>query len=81
MGTTRVLRFRNFTIMPDPLGLPTFEARCVSGDEEECGAESGEHDAVAGRDDWVQRHFKATGHQRYQHVLSDYRIIEPGEWL
>jgi hypothetical protein len=37
MGDTQTYRFRRFTIMADPMGVPTYQARCVSGEEHECG--------------------------------------------
>ncbi|MFC1439776.1 hypothetical protein ABUW04_16080 [Streptacidiphilus sp. N1-10] len=80
MGDTKIYRFRKFTIKPDPMGLPTYEATCVSGDEVECGEQSGETGSAADRDIWIQAHFKSTGHRRFHHTAADYRIVEPGEW-
>ena len=81
MGTTTVYRFRKFTLMPDPMGLPTFQTTCVSGDEVECGAQSEVEYSADRRDKWIQEHYKDTKHTRYQHTVADYRVIEPGEWL
>lgn len=81
MGNTTTYRFRRFTIMADPMGLPTFQATCVSGEEAECGARSDPALSVAEREQWIQDHFKLTRHARYLHTVSDYRIVEPGEWL
>lgn len=81
MGDTKTYRFRRFTIMPDPMGLPTFQATCVSGEEVECGAQSDPELSEEAREEWIREHFTETRHPRYLHSVSDYRVVEPGEWL
>jgi hypothetical protein len=81
MGDTQTYRFRRFTIMADPMGVPTYQARCVSGEEHECGEQSEAGFTVAEREQWIQDHFLRTRHARYLHTVSDYRVVLPGEWL
>jgi len=42
MGTTTRYRFREYTVTTvlDPTALPTFEAICVAGEQQDCGATS-----------------------------------------
>ena len=42
MGTTTRYRFREYTVTTvlDPMALPTFEAICVAGEQQDCGATS-----------------------------------------
>jgi len=80
MGSTRTFRFRNYVITPDTTGLPTYEATCVSGDEEECGERSEEwlteHPVVV----WMAAHTAETGHTRFQRRSADYATVEPKSW-
>ncbi|MGW0705050.1 DUF7848 domain-containing protein [Streptomyces sp. NPDC002643] len=72
-----LLRFVNYTTTRDPQGEVTYKARCVSGDEEECGAESevlGDDEAA---NDWIAEHTAATGHKRYKRTFEDYALVEP----
>ncbi|MEV6838989.1 hypothetical protein AB0N17_31515 [Streptomyces sp. NPDC051133] len=79
MSVKAVLRFVNYKITRDPDGEKTWRARCVSGDEEECGAESmvfGSDDPPA---DWMAEHTATTGHQRFQRIYEDYALVEKAE--
>jgi hypothetical protein len=44
MGKTTRYRFREYTVTTvlDPMALPTFEAVCVTGEDQDCGAASGQ---------------------------------------
>lgn len=72
-----VFRFVNYRINGDPVGELTWSAVCVSGDEKECGASSGELGGEEGACDWMAEHRAETGHDRFKRVFSDYAIVEP----
>ncbi len=80
--TRSLFRCVPFTIEQDQTAESECEARCVSGDETECGAESGTHAAGAGRGE-RHRHTQETGHRRCRGDLGDYEVMwppaEPGE--
>jgi hypothetical protein len=78
--TRAVFRFRNYTIMPDSSGLPTYVAVCVSGAEEECGDSSSERTGIAEVDRWIAEHVRDTGHVRFRRTYANYAVAEPGEW-
>ncbi|WP_329101592.1 DUF7848 domain-containing protein [Streptomyces sp. NBC_01439] len=80
MGRTRTYRFRNYEIRTDPIGEVTFEAECVSGDEANCGAASGDMAEIIDVDRWIAEHVQDTGHSRYRRTAADYALVEPGEW-
>ncbi|MFI0553464.1 DUF7848 domain-containing protein [Streptomyces scabiei] len=66
----------NYKITRDPAGEVTYQARCVSGDEKECGAESavlGGEEVVA---EWMAEHTKETGHGRFERTFKDYALSE-----
>ncbi|EST35389.1 hypothetical protein [Streptomyces roseochromogenus] len=72
-----VLRFVDYKTIRDPLGEVTYQARCVSGNDEECGAESmvlGGDEAV---NDWMVEHTAQTGHERFKRTFEDYALVEP----
>ncbi|GHE08524.1 DUF7848 domain-containing protein [Streptomyces alanosinicus] len=71
-----VLRFVTYKITRDPDGEVTFQARCVCGDDKECGAESnvlGGEEAVS---DWMAEHTVATGHRRFERIFKDYALVQ-----
>ncbi|MFI5746550.1 hypothetical protein ACIBBE_11515 [Streptomyces sp. NPDC051644] len=80
MGITRRFRFQNYEIQPDPVGETTYAAECVSGDEADCGAQSGEKGETSNVAQWIAEHARDTGHQRYRRTVADYATAEPGEW-
>ncbi|MFJ5234523.1 hypothetical protein ACIQBJ_32045 [Kitasatospora sp. NPDC088391] len=80
MGTTKTFRFRNYDIHPDPAGETTYAAECVSGDEADCGAQSGDEDEPTKVDTWIAKHVRDTGHQRFRRTVADYATAEPGAW-
>ncbi|MFJ1594104.1 hypothetical protein ACIOD0_28230 [Kitasatospora albolonga] len=80
MGTTRSYRFRNYTMTPDPMGETTFAAACVSGDDADCGAASGEQVEQTDVDRWIAERVRDTGHGRYRRTMADYVLAEPGDW-
>ncbi|GAA0636395.1 hypothetical protein GCM10009535_10810 [Streptomyces thermocarboxydovorans] len=76
-GTRRVFRYVPYTIVQDPSAEPEYEARCVSGDEADCGAASGPCRSPAGVEEWQRRHTQETRHTRYRRSFADYAVLEP----
>ncbi|MGW0825036.1 DUF7848 domain-containing protein [Streptomyces sp. NPDC002845] len=72
----RVFRYVPYTIVQDALGATEYEARCVSGDEAECGAESGVLHDPADVEEWQRRHTQETRHLRYRRSFGDYAVLE-----
>ncbi|MGW0776299.1 DUF7848 domain-containing protein [Streptomyces sp. NPDC002835] len=75
--TRRVFRYVPFSIQQDATAEPEYEARCVSGDETECGARSGTHSAPGPVERWQCRHAQETGHRRYRRNFGDYAVVQP----
>ncbi|MGP3947241.1 DUF7848 domain-containing protein [Streptomyces sp. 7N604] len=75
--TRRVFRYVPFTIEQDETAEPEYEARCVSGDEAECGAQSGMHSHPRPVEQWQRRHTQETGHLRYRRDFGDYAVMQP----
>ncbi len=75
----RVFRYVPYVIAQDATAEPEYEARCVSGDETECGAESGVHSDPAAVEEWQRRHTQETRHLRYRRSFGDYSVLEPLE--
>lgn len=76
---TRVFRFATWTIKPDPLVRASWEAECVSGESEDCGAESRALETPEAVDKWMCAHTEATGHTRFIRMSTDYLLTEPPE--
>ncbi|WP_371577978.1 hypothetical protein [Streptomyces sp. NBC_01314] len=77
----RVLRYVPYVIAQDATAEPEYEARCVSGDETECGAESGMRTDPAAVEEWQRGHTQETRHLRYRRSFGDYSVLEPLEPL
>ncbi|MFF4311752.1 DUF7848 domain-containing protein [Streptomyces sp. 900105755] len=75
--TRRVLRYVPYLIVQDAGAAPEYAARCVSGDEEDCGAESGVCGHPAQVEEWQRRHTQETRHLRYRRVFADYAVLTP----
>ncbi|UUU24212.1 DUF7848 domain-containing protein [Streptomyces sp. DSM 40750] len=75
--TRRVFRYVPYVIAQDTTAEPEYEARCVSGDEEECGAESGVRHDPAAVEQWQRKHTQETRHLRYRRSFGDYSVLEP----
>ncbi|MFJ6621312.1 hypothetical protein ACIQOW_27535 [Kitasatospora sp. NPDC091335] len=82
MGTTSRYRFREYhvTTVADFLALPTFEAICVTGEEQDCGAASGELHTPEELTRWIAGHCAQTGHQSYEQTARTIVRAEPGAW-
>ncbi|MFF7477089.1 hypothetical protein [Streptomyces sp. NPDC008092] len=72
-----VMRFVDYETTRDPQGEIIFKARCVSGDEAECGAESEGFDGDEAANMWMAKHTATTGHKRYKRTCEDYALVEP----
>ncbi|MFE7841876.1 hypothetical protein ACFU53_39225 [Streptomyces sp. NPDC057474] len=75
----RVFRYVPYVIAQDATAEPEYEARCVSGEETECGAESGVRSDPAAVEEWQRRHTQETRHLRYRRSFGDYSVLEPLE--
>ncbi|WP_229695270.1 hypothetical protein [Streptomyces lacrimifluminis] len=75
--TRRTFRYVPFTIVQDATAEPEYATRCVSGDEAECGAESGVRGHPADVEEWQRRHTQETRHARYRRTFADYAVMEP----
>ncbi|MEW2116487.1 hypothetical protein AB0945_15085 [Streptomyces sp. NPDC005474] len=75
--TRRVFRYVPYVIVQDPTAEPEYSARCVSGDESDCGAESGVRQDPADVEEWQRRHTQDTRHTRYRRTFADYAVLEP----
>lgn len=75
--TRRVFRYVPFSVEQDATAEPEYEARCVSGDETECGAESGTYNDPGSVEEWQRRHTQETGHRRYRRNFGDYAVLRP----
>lgn len=73
----RIFRFVPYAIVQDPAAEPEYEARCVSGDEDDCGAVSGPCADPADVEEWQRRHTQETRHTRYRRSFADYAVLEP----
>ncbi|MFJ9631958.1 hypothetical protein ACIRU8_30090 [Streptomyces sp. NPDC101175] len=72
----RIFRFVPYAITQDPAAEPEYEARCVSGDEADCGAGSGPRADPADVEEWQRRHTQETRHTRYRRSFADYAVLE-----
>ncbi|MGW2177072.1 DUF7848 domain-containing protein [Streptomyces sp. NPDC001732] len=75
--TRRVFRYVPFSVEQDVMAEPEYEIRCVSGDETECGAESGTHGDPGPVEEWQRKHAQETGHRRYRRSFGDYAVLRP----
>jgi len=73
----RVFRYVPYSIVQDGSAEPEYEARCVSGDEDDCGAVSGRHPDPAKVEEWQRLHTQETRHTRYRRCFADYSVLEP----
>lgn len=74
--TKAVFLYVPWTTRQDPTAFPTYEAKCVTGDETDCGAESGPKLRPQDVETWMDGHLRDTGHTRYLRVFSDYAITQ-----
>ncbi|MEU8590231.1 hypothetical protein AB0C59_25005 [Streptomyces sp. NPDC048664] len=75
--TRRVFRYVPYAIAQDEHAAPEYAARCVSGDEADCAAESGVCGHPADVEEWLRRHTQETRHTRYRRTFTDYAVLAP----
>lgn len=75
-------RFREYhvTTAADPMALPAYAALCVTGEEHNCGAESGTLHTPDELTRWIAEHCTRTGHQHYEQTVRAILRAEPGAW-
>ncbi|KUO21023.1 DUF7848 domain-containing protein [Streptomyces dysideae] len=73
----RVFRYVPYSITQDASAEPEYEARCVSGEESDCGATSGPCSAPEDVEEWQRRHTQETRHTRYRRSFADYAVLAP----
>ncbi|WP_060177073.1 hypothetical protein [Streptomyces sp. IMTB 1903] len=75
-------RFREYhvTTVVDPMTLPTFTAVCVTGEDHDCGATSGELHAEDELTRWIAEHCAQTSHDFYHRSTRATLRAEPGAW-
>lgn len=76
-GVTSISRVVDFKTTRDPLGELTWQAVCVSGEEEECGESCPEMGTDEEANEWMAKHSSKTGHRRFRRSHSDYAVVEP----
>lgn len=79
--SSRTFRYVPFTVEQDPLAEPEYAARCVSGAEAECGADSTTYNCPQPVEEWQRRHAQETGHRRFRRNFGDYAVMRPPEGL
>ncbi|MFF5371315.1 hypothetical protein [Streptomyces sp. NPDC013187] len=77
--TRSVIKHVTYELRPDETANQEFEARCVWGEEKECGAESGPQPTPEDVTVWMIQHTSKTRHNRYRRALADYQIWSPTE--
>jgi len=80
MGITGRLRFRDYVVAPDLMAAREFGALCVSGEDADCGARAVESLDNTEVDRWIVTHFRDTGHERFERSITDYAVVQAGEW-
>ena len=82
MGTTTRYQFREYTVSTvlDAMALPTVEAVCVTGEEQDCGAASGQMHTPEELTRWIAAHCAQTGHAINERTARATLRAEPGEW-
>lgn len=77
--TRSVLKYVAYKVRPDETAEKEFGARCVYGDEVECGAESGPRSNPLDVESWQREHTQETRHNRYRRSMAGYEIWEPAQ--
>lgn len=77
MSPRLVIKFVEYVTRQDPTGEVAWSAVCVSGDDSDCGEESGPKPDDQAVIDWMSEHRARTGHARYRRRFEDYALTEP----
>ncbi|MFI6205876.1 hypothetical protein ACIBAI_05675 [Streptomyces sp. NPDC051041] len=66
--TRRIFRFVDYRVDPDPLAALVMQAKCISGDEADCGEKSPEFSEDQQQDmtRWIAKHRAEKGHGRFE---------------
>ena len=79
-GATTRYRFRDYAVtVVGPMALPTFEVVCVTGDDQDCGAASGQMHTPEKRTRWIAAFCVQTEHESYEHATRASLRAEPGD--
>ncbi len=78
--TRATYRFRQYGVTPDELAEPVFQAVCVSGDETDCGADSGDQEDEETLTGWMAEHTRDSGHDRFRVAPWSYVMVKAGAW-
>ena len=62
------------------MALPTFEAVCVTGEDQDCGVASGQMHTPEELTRWIAAHCARTSHATYERTTRATLHAEPGEW-
>ncbi|MEY9871032.1 hypothetical protein ABH931_000486 [Streptacidiphilus sp. MAP12-33] len=83
MGTTTRYRFREYSVrtVADPCSLPALSAVCVTGEEADCGASSGEVHSAEELVRWIAEHCAQTQHELFERQERATVRAEAGVWL
>jgi hypothetical protein len=73
-----LIRFVLYDRREDKTAEEERSARCVWGEEKECGAESGTLTPAA-LEEWMLEHVKETRHTRFRVSVASYVVWEPRE--
>jgi hypothetical protein len=76
------MRFREYkvTAVTDPHSLPTFRAVCVTGEDADCGATSGDLTDPDALTRWIAEHYRDTTHSTYERTTRATVTAQPGAW-
>ncbi|MGY1498964.1 DUF7848 domain-containing protein [Streptomyces sp. QTS52] len=77
--TRRIFRYVAYVLAQDLTAYPEYSARCVSGEDADCGAGSGTWPGPGEVEEWQRRHTQETRHTRYRRLFADYSVMEPVE--
>ena len=74
-----VYRFVDYQVIRDETAHPEYSAVCVTGEESDCGASSGDRADEGKVIRWIAEHRRDTGHGRYRRNFADYATATPVE--
>ncbi|MCX5426092.1 hypothetical protein [Streptomyces sp. NBC_00078] len=73
-------RFRAYNFTADQSTLPTYQAVCVTGDDADCGADSGPQESEENLNRWMAEHSRDTAHATFRRAQWSYVEVQPGAW-
>ncbi|WP_369199010.1 DUF7848 domain-containing protein [Streptomyces djakartensis] len=78
--TRATYRFRNYSVTADDTAMSAYQAVCVTGDDADCGEDSGDQPDEAALTKWMAEHTRDTGHERFRQARWDYVTVRPTTW-